>query len=55
MLASKATSVPAGTLVKIRGDCPPFESDIRTWAERSKRTILAVMGAPPKLVIQIRL
>jgi len=54
MLASRVTNVSAGTLVEIRGDCPSFEKDIRTWAERSNRTILAVMGMPPRLVIQIR-
>jgi tRNA 2-thiouridine synthesizing protein A len=55
MLAHHVRGKPAGTLVEITGDCPTFEKDVRSWAEREGRTVLAVLGSPPKLTIQLRL
>ena len=55
ILAHHARGKPAGTLVEVTGDCPTFEKDVRAWAERERKTVLAVVGAPPKLTIQIRL
>ncbi len=55
MLAHHARGRPAGTLVEVTGDCPTFEKDIRGWAERERKSVLAVVGSPPKLTIQIRL
>jgi len=55
LLAHHVRGKPAGTLVEITGDCPTFEKDVRGWADRVRRTVLAVLGAPPKLTIQIRL
>lgn len=55
MLAHNARGKPAGTLVEVLGDCPTFEKDVRTWAERERKTVLAVLGLPPRLTIQVRL
>lgn len=55
MLAHRAQGLPAGAFVEVVGDCPTFEKDVRTWAERQRKTVLAVLGVPPKLVIQLRL
>ncbi len=55
MLAHHARGKPSGTLVEVTGDCPTFEKDVRTWADREQKTVLAVVGAPPKLTIQLRL
>jgi tRNA 2-thiouridine synthesizing protein A len=55
MLAHGARGKPAGTLVEVSGDCPTFEKDVRSWAERERKTVLAVIGTPPKLTIQVRL
>ena len=55
MLAHHARGKAAGTLLEVIGDCPTFEKDIRVWAERERKTVLAVVGSPPKLTIQIRL
>ncbi len=55
LLAHHARGKAAGTLVEVTGDCPTFEKDVRGWAERERKTVLAVMGAPPKLTIQLRL
>ncbi len=55
MLASKATSIPRGTVVEVCADCPTFERDVRTWSERQNRTVLAVMGSGPKLVIHLKM
>ncbi len=55
MLAHHARGKPAGTLVEVVGDCPTLEKDVRSWAERERKTVLAVVGAPPRLTIQVRL
>ncbi len=55
MLAHHARGKPSGTLVEVTGDCPTFEKDVRSWAERERKTVLAVSGAPPRLTIQLRL
>jgi tRNA 2-thiouridine synthesizing protein A len=55
MLAHLVRGKPAGTLVEVVGDCPTFEKDVRAWAERERKIVLAVLGTPPKLTIQVRL
>lgn len=55
MLAHSARGRPPGTLVEVLGDCPTFEKDIRGWAERERKTVLAVMGSAPRFTMQIRL
>ena len=54
MLAHHVRGKPTGTLVEVLGDCPTFEKDVRSWAERERKTVLAVMGTPPKLTIQVQ-
>lgn len=53
-LGNATTSVPPGTIVEIRGDCPSFEADVRRYCARRGKTILAVRGRAPLLTIQIR-
>ncbi len=55
ILAHRSRGQTPGTLVEVVGDCPTFEKDIRSWAERERKTILAVLGSGPKLTIQVRL
>jgi len=55
MLAHNARGRPPGTLVEILGDCPTFEKDIRGWAAREKKTVLAVLGTAPRFTVQVRL
>jgi tRNA 2-thiouridine synthesizing protein A len=54
MLAHHARGKPAGTVLELTGDCPTFEKDVRAWAEREGKTVLAVLGKPPRLTIQVR-
>jgi tRNA 2-thiouridine synthesizing protein A len=54
LLAHHARGKPVGTLLEVVGDCPTFEKDIRAWAERERKTVLAVLGVPPTLTIQVR-
>jgi tRNA 2-thiouridine synthesizing protein A len=54
MLAHHVRGKPAGTLVEVLGDCPTFEKDVRSWAERERKTVLAVIGVPPRLTIQVK-
>jgi tRNA 2-thiouridine synthesizing protein A len=53
MLANATVRTPPGTVVEITGDCPTFEKDVREYCKRHKKTLLAVMGQPPRLTIQI--
>ncbi len=55
MLAHRSRGKAPGTLVEVVGDCPTFERDVRSWAERERKTILAVLGSGPTLTIQVRL
>ncbi len=55
ILAHRSRGQPPGTLLEIVGDCPTLEKDVRSWAERERKTILAVLGKGPKLTIQVRL
>jgi tRNA 2-thiouridine synthesizing protein A len=55
MLAHHVRGMPSGTLVEVVGDCPTFEKDIRAWAERQRKVVLAVLGTPPVLTIQLSL
>ncbi len=55
MAAHHARGKPAGAVLEVVGDCPTLEKDLRAWAEREKKTVLAVFGTPPKLTIQVRL
>jgi tRNA 2-thiouridine synthesizing protein A len=54
ILGNETTRTPAGTVVEIVGDCPTFEKDVRQFCERRGRTVLAVLGVPPTLKIQIQ-
>jgi len=54
ILGNETVRTPAGTVVEIVGDCPTFEKDVRQFCERRGRTVLAVLGVPPRLTIQIQ-
>jgi tRNA 2-thiouridine synthesizing protein A len=43
-----------GDIVKISGDCPTFEGDLRKWAERLRKTVLAVTRDGEKITMQIQ-
>lgn len=55
ILAHSVRGHPPGTLVEIQGDCPTFEKDVRVWAERERKTVLAVLGSAPRFTVHIRL
>jgi tRNA 2-thiouridine synthesizing protein A len=54
ILGNETVRTPTGTVVEIVGDCPTFEKDVRQFCERRGRTVLAVLGLPPTLTIQIQ-
>jgi tRNA 2-thiouridine synthesizing protein A len=54
ILGNETTRTATGTVVEIVGDCPSFEKDVRQFCERRGRTVLAVLGVPPTLTIQIQ-
>lgn len=41
-LAVKAPQMRSGQVLEIRGDCPTFEHDVRTWCQRLGKTLLHV-------------
>ena len=41
-IAALAPDMVVGDVLEVRGDCPTFESDIRKWCGRMRRTLLAV-------------
>ena len=41
-LAIKAVDLKSGDTLEVLGDCPTFEKDVRTWAERLGKVILSV-------------
>lgn len=44
-----------GQMLEVIGDCPTFESDVRTWCERLKKTLVSVreeQGILKRLVIR---
>lgn len=43
-LAVLSAQVSHGDMVEILGDCPTFESDIRTWCQRVDKTLLVVIA-----------
>ena len=54
-LAVKAPDMSSGSILDVIGDCPTFESDVRTWCERLDKTILfAKEEGEGKVRIQIQ-
>jgi tRNA 2-thiouridine synthesizing protein A len=44
-----------GDILQVTADCPTFEDDVRKWAERSGKTLLAVtVGDAGKKIAQIQ-
>ena len=44
-----------GDLLEVKADCPTFEEDVRKWAERTGRTVLAITRDGDVLTAQIQL
>ena len=53
-IAAMIPQMKPGDVLSVSGDCPTFEADARKWAERAKKTILAVRHEGTGLVIQIQ-
>jgi tRNA 2-thiouridine synthesizing protein A len=41
-IAVKAAYMKPGDILEVRGDCPTFERDVRTWCERLHKVFLAI-------------
>ena len=41
-VASKSVDMTPGDILEVRGDCPTFEKDLRTWCERLGKIILSI-------------
>lgn len=54
-LAMEAVNLQEGTIVEILGDCETFEEDIRAWASRRDKAVLAVRPEGNGKCIQLRL
>lgn len=54
-IAAKSPEMKHGDILEVLGDCPTFERDARSWAERMKKVILMVKNeGGAKLRIQIQ-
>ncbi len=54
VLGNTTVDTPQGAIVEITGDCPTFEQDVRAFCERREKTVLAVLGKPPRVTVQIQ-
>lgn len=41
-IAVKALEIAPEDILEVTGDCPTFEADTRTWAERMQKIVIAV-------------
>lgn len=41
-VAAKSPDMQSGDILEVIGDCPTFEKDLRTWAQRVNKVILSV-------------
>lgn len=41
-MTMEALSMKPGDILEAVADCPTFESDVRAWCQRSKKTLLLV-------------
>ncbi len=53
-IASLVPQMQAGDILRATADCPTFEADVRTWAERMKKTVLAVTRDGAAVTVQIQ-
>ena len=44
-----------GDMLEVTADCPTFEEDVRKWAERTGRTVLAITRNGDVMTAQIQL
>jgi len=52
-IAANIMDVKKGSILDVRGDCPAFEKNIRTWCEETEKAILYVesTGADIKRIL----
>jgi tRNA 2-thiouridine synthesizing protein A len=43
-----------GDILEVRADCPTFEEDVRMWAQRAGKTLLAINRSGSVLTAQIQ-
>ena len=54
-IAAKSPDMKPGDILEVLGDCPTFEKDVRAWATRMNKVILAVKDeGAGKLRVQIQ-
>lgn len=53
-ISAKVPDVSAGDILEVTADCPTFETDVRLWCERMKRTLLAVNTSGAEKTAQIQ-
>lgn len=41
-IATKTPDMKPGDILEVVADCPTFERDVKTWAERMKKVILSI-------------
>ncbi len=54
-ITTKVPQMAAGDILEVTADCPTFETDVRTWCERMRKTLLAVNTSGSAKTAQIQL
>jgi tRNA 2-thiouridine synthesizing protein A len=52
---AESHSMPKGDILEVVADCPTFEHDMRSWCERTKKTMLWMKVEDGNKRCQIRL
>jgi tRNA 2-thiouridine synthesizing protein A len=53
-IAAMLPEMQAGDILRVVGDCPTMEEDVRKWADRMKKTLVAVTRQGSAVTVQIQ-
>lgn len=54
-MTMKLPEMQKGDVLEVRGDCPTFESDVRKWCDRMKKTLLAIEQDGTVKVVRVQI
>lgn len=55
MIITHMHETSPGDILEVTADCPTFEADVRRWAERAGKTLLAINRSGDVMTAQIQL
>lgn len=54
-IAALVPKLSSGIVLKVTGDCPTFEEDVRKWCARLNKTLIAVNREDVRVTVQIQI